>query len=152
MHYCHTDIFLLVRPNITEISLNNGQASIVHNGQAGPVEEFKGLSLICSATGKPTPRILWLRDGIVLADSSRHAITSSSGITTRGELFTTSTLMVSKLMLADNGTYTCRAVSGNVSPIPGQTAWVFQLDVRRESLGLYDQCICYTIRCTFTSL
>lgn len=135
----YIDLLLLVRPNITGISLNNGEASIVHNGSAGPVDEFENLSLICSATGKPTPSILWLRDGTVLSNNSRRTITSSNSITNDGKMLTTSTLMVPEVLLADKGTYTCRAVSGNVSPIPGQTAWTFQLDVRRESLRRHDQ-------------
>lgn len=124
---------LLERPNITGISLNGG-ASVVHGGSAGPVDEFKSLTLACSATGKPTPSILWLRDGTVLANRPGRTITSRNSITDSGKMLTISTLMEAQVMLADNGTYTCRAVSGNVSPIPGQTAWTFQLHVQRELL------------------
>ena len=123
--------FFLERANITEISLNN-EPSVVNNGSAGPVDEFRSLTLTCSATGKPVPSILWLRDGVTIGGSSRHTITSRNSTTGSGKLLTISTLMVSQVILADEGMYTCRAVSGDVSPIPGQTAWTFQLDVQRE--------------------
>lgn len=126
-------MFFLVRPNITGIRLN-GEASVFHNGLAGPVNEFKSLTLTCSATGKPIPSILWLRDGTVLANRPGRTNTSRNNITDSGKFLTISTLMDAQVMLADNGTYTCRAVSGNVSPIPGQTAWTFQLHVQRELL------------------
>ena len=125
------DPSFLERANITGISLNN-EAGVVNDGSAGPVDEFQSLTLTCSATGKPTPSILWLRDGVTIGRSSGRTITSRNSTTGSGKLLTTSTLMVSQVMLADKGTYTCRAVSGNVSPIPGQTAWTFRLDVRRE--------------------
>lgn len=112
--------------------MNNGEASVVNEGPPVPVDEFRSLTLQCSATGKPVPSILWLRDGVVIGGSSGRTITSRNSTTGSGKLLATSTLRVSQVILADEGTYTCRAVSGNVSPIPGQTAWTFQLDVQRE--------------------
>lgn len=121
--------------------MNNGtsEESVLNGGPAGPVDEFGHMTLTCNATGKPTPTILWLKDGIVLSNNDRRTVTSRFDISDTEEMFTTSTLMVSAVMLADKGAYTCRAESGNVSPIPGQTAWTFQLDVKRESLHLPHQ-------------
>ena len=121
--------------------MNNGSSeeSVLNGGSAGPVNEFGDMTLTCSATGDPTPTIFWLKDGIVLSNSSRRNVTSTFNMSNADNMFTISTLLVSEVMLADNGSYTCRAVSGNVSPIPGQTAWTFQLDVKRESLHLSHQ-------------
>uniref|UniRef100_A0A3Q3L4X2 Uncharacterized protein n=1 Tax=Mastacembelus armatus TaxID=205130 RepID=A0A3Q3L4X2_9TELE len=58
--------------------------------------------LECRATGIPTPRLSWLKDGVTLGGSENHHITS----TTDG-----STLTLLRLSPEDSGTYTCLAVS-----------------------------------------
>ncbi|XP_055367591.1 hemicentin-1 [Betta splendens] len=60
------------------------------------------LSLECRATGIPTPRLSWLRDGVALVGSdTRHITMTPDG----------STLTLRRLSPEDSGTYTCLAVS-----------------------------------------
>ncbi|KAM6944598.1 hemicentin-1 [Lycodopsis pacificus] len=60
------------------------------------------LTLECRATGIPTPRLSWLKDGVTLDGSdARHITVTSDG----------STLTLLRLTPEDSGTYTCLAVS-----------------------------------------
>ncbi|XP_033947808.1 hemicentin-1 [Pseudochaenichthys georgianus] len=60
------------------------------------------LTLECRATGIPTPRLSWLKDGVTLEGSdARHISVSPDG----------STLTLLRLSPEDSGTYTCLAVS-----------------------------------------
>ncbi|KAK5871231.1 hypothetical protein PBY51_004123 [Eleginops maclovinus] len=60
------------------------------------------LTLECRATGIPTPRLSWLKDGVTLEGSdARHISVTPEG----------STLTLLRLSTEDSGTYTCLAVS-----------------------------------------
>uniref|UniRef100_A0A8D2ZR19 Hemicentin-1 n=1 Tax=Scophthalmus maximus TaxID=52904 RepID=A0A8D2ZR19_SCOMX len=60
------------------------------------------LTLECRATGIPTPRLSWLKDGVTLEESdTRHIAMTPDG----------STLTLLRLSPEDSGTYTCLAVS-----------------------------------------
>ena len=101
------------------------------------MEEFTPgpVDLICSASGLPAPVIVWLKNGAVLTNSSSRVIESTIGNTSEGvdgTFKSTTLLRFNSLQLADSSTYTCRAVSGNVSPIPGETAWTFEINVTGE--------------------
>ena len=99
------------------------------------MEEFTPVDLTCSASGLPAPVIVWLKGGAVLTNSSSRVIENTIGNTSQrvdGTFKSTTTLRFNSLQLADSSTYTCRAVSGNVSPIPGVTSWTFEINVTGE--------------------
>ena len=118
---CCRLILFAVRPNITGVNAAFGSVvtPLSHNGQLTRTE-FANLSLTCTASGEPPPEIVWLLDGTVLSTDSRRSVVSTLSY---------SNLTISELQLSDAGTYTCRATSGNVSPIPGQTTVNVQLNV-----------------------
>ncbi|XP_029295180.1 LOW QUALITY PROTEIN: hemicentin-1 [Cottoperca gobio] len=96
------------------------------------------LTLECRATGIPTPRISWLKDGATLEGSdARHVVGTPDG----------STLTLLRLSPEDAGTYTCLAVSlaGEESKIytlfvlvppsiSGETAAPREVQVTQESV------------------
>ena len=107
-----------------------------HEGKLSLPEFTPELELTCEAYGIPPPDVVWLKDGIALQNiPSRRVITVENG-GSLGELdnLTRSTLSLSVVELSDAGEYTCRATSGNVSPIPGTTAWTFTFSVTGELL------------------
>ena len=124
-----------VRANITGITTRVGNSSeeqaLLH-GEVLPLDEFTPqLDLTCEAFGDPPPEVVWLRNGITLQNlTDRRVITSEDG-GSLGDLgcITRSRLILSEVQLSDAGEYTCRATSGNVSPIPGTTTWTFTLQV-----------------------
>ena len=118
---CCRLILFAVRPNITGVNAAFGSVvtPLAHNGQL-TLEEFASLSLSCTASGEPPPEIVWLLDGTVLSTNRRRSIMSTLSY---------SNLTIGELQLSDAGTYTCRATSGNVFPIPGQTTVDIQLTV-----------------------
>ena len=126
-----------VRPNITGImSRVNGSEgpALFHEGMLSLPEFTPELELTCEAYGIPPPDVVWLKDGIALQNiPGRRAITVEDGgsLDELGNL-TQSTLILSEVQLSDAGEYTCRAISGNVSPIPGTTAWIFMFIVTGE--------------------
>jgi hypothetical protein len=123
---------LIVRPNITGVNAVSGSVvtPLTHNGQLTRTE-FANLSLTCTASGEPPPEIVWLLDGTVLSTDSRRSVVSTLSY---------SNLTISELQLSDAGTYTCRATSGNVSPIPGQTTVNVQLNVPSRDECLSNPC------------
>ncbi len=137
-HYIQSLVYA-VRPNITGISSSvNGSVlpDLFHQGMLSLPEFTPQLELTCEAYGIPSPDVVWLNDGIVLLNvDGRRAITVEDG-GPLGELgnLTRSTLTLSEVRLSDAGEYTCRATSGNVSPIPGTTAWTFTFHVTGELL------------------
>lgn len=124
-----------VRPNITSItgSVNGSEGvTLFHEGLLSLNEFTPRLELTCEAYGAPPPIISWLKDGIVLQNlTSRRIITSGGSHRELGNI-TQSTLGLSEVQLSDAGEYTCRAISGNVSPILGTTAWKFLFNVTGE--------------------
>ena len=137
MHYMLCDrhlSYFAVRPNITRITSSNDSSGVqdVSNGGLLSLEEFTPqLELMCEADGSPPPEIIWLRDGIALQNlTDRREITTSE----LGNI-TLSTLTLKEVQLSDAGEYTCRASTGNVSPIPGMTAWAFMVNVTGEILA-----------------
>ena len=86
--------------------------------------------------------IAWLNNGVALQNipGSRTITVEDGG--SFGELgtITRSTLSLSEVQLSDAGEYTCRAISGNVSPISGTTAWTFMFAVTGEYLTLVIKC------------
>ncbi|KAM9858177.1 hemicentin-1 [Aulostomus maculatus] len=73
------------------------------------------LTLECRATGIPTPRLSWLKDGVTLEGSDiRHIVVNPDG----------STLTLLRLSPEDSGTYTCLAVSA-----AGQESKIYTLFV-----------------------
>ena len=123
-----------VRPNITNItrSVNGSEGPpLFHGGVLLLVEFTSQIELTCEAYSSPPPMVSWLKDGIVLQNlTSRRIITveEEGSLGERGNI-TRSTLILSEVQILDAGEYTCRAISGNVSPIPGTTAWTFQFNV-----------------------
>ena len=123
-----------VRSNITGIRSNvNGSvgAALFHEGMLSLPEFTPQLELTCEAYGMPSPEVVWLRNGVALQNlPGRRVITVEDG-GPFGDLgnLTRSTLILSEVQLSDAGEYTCRATSGNVSPIPGTTAWTFTFHV-----------------------
>ena len=128
-----------VRPNITGImtSVNESEGqALYHEGTLSLVEFTALLELTCEAYGTPPPEVTWLKDGVALQNfPGRRFITVEDG-GPFGELgnITQSTVVLTEVQLSDAGEYTCRAVSGNVSPIPGITAWTFMLVVNGKLL------------------
>ena len=126
-----------MRPNITGITRSvNGseEQALYHEGTLTLVEFTPQLVLTCKAYGSPPPEIAWLNNGVALQNIPvRRTITVEDG-GSLGELgnITRSTLSLSEVQLSDAGEYTCRAISGNVSPIPGTTAWTFKFAVTGE--------------------
>ena len=134
-------ILYIVRPNITGImsSVNGSMGpALFHEGMLSLVEFTPQLELSCEAYGIPPPDVVWLHNGIGLQNlPGRRVIVVEDG-GSLGELgnLTRSTLSLSEVQLSDAGEYTCRAISGNVSPIPGTTAWTFIIKVTGELLIL----------------
>ena len=137
----HYTSLYAVRPNITSINQTVGgveRQALFHQGMLTLDEFTPQLELTCEAYGTPPPEIVWLNNGIALQNIlNRRTITVEDG-GSFGELgnITHSTLRLSEVQLSDAGEYTCRAISGNVSPIPGTTTWTFLFAVTGESLTL----------------
>ena len=141
-----------VRPNITGImsSINGSEGqALYHEGMLSLVEFTPRLELTCDAYGNPSPEVTWLKDGVALLNlPGRRAITAEDG-GSLGELgnLTRSTLNLTEVQLSDAGEYTCRAISGNVSPIPGTTAWTFMFEVTGELLIVVSVVSCWSVVC-----
>ena len=126
-----------MRANITSITtrVGNSEEQALFQGEVLPFDEFTPqLELTCEAFGDPQPEIVWLRNGVTLQNlTDRRVITPEDG-GSLGDLgrITRSRLILSEVQLSDAGEYTCRATSGNVSPIPGTTAWIFAFQVTGE--------------------
>ena len=140
-YYC----LYAVRPNISSINQTVGgreKPALFHQGMLTLEEFTPQLELTCEAYGTPPPDVIWLNNGIALQNiPGRRTITVEDG-GSLGELgtITRSTLSLSEVQLSDAGEYTCRAISGNVSPITGTTAWTFTLEVTGEYLTLVVKC------------
>ena len=120
-----------VRPNVTGIASSAGgpARALFHRDMLQLVEFTPRLTLTCDAFGSPQPEIDWLKDGIVLQNlTDRRMITVDGRSFGELESITRATLILS-VQVSDAGEYTCRASSGNVSPIPGLTAWTFVFEV-----------------------
>ena len=130
-----------MRPNITSIKFSADSAEeqdLFHRGMLSLVEFTPQLELTCEAYGDPPPEVVWLKDGIALQNlTNRRVITAEDG-GSLGDLgrITRSRLILSEVQLPDAGEYTCRAISGNVSPIPGTTAWIFTFEVTGEQVSM----------------
>ena len=126
-----------MRPNITSIEYSADSAeeqNLFHRGMMSLVEFTPQLELTCEAYGAPSPEVVWLKDGIALQNlTNQRVITAEDGglLDDLGHI-TRSRLILSEVLLSDAGEYTCRAISGNVSPIPGTTAWTFIMEVTGE--------------------
>ena len=110
------------------------EPALFHEGMLTLEEFIPQVVFTCEAYGTPPPEIVWLNNGIALQNIlNRRTITVEDG-GSFGELgnITRSTLSLSEVQLSDAGEYTCRAISGNVSPIPGTTAWTFKFEVTGE--------------------
>ena len=131
-----------MRPNITGITSSvNGseEQALYHEGILLLSEFTPQVVLACEAYGDPSPQISWLEDGITVQNiPGRRTITVEDG-GSLGELgtITRCTLSLSEVQLSDAGEYTCRAISGNVSPIPGTTAWTFRFEVAGKIFYLH---------------
>ena len=124
--------------------------ALFHEGMLTLPEFTPQLELTCEAYGIPPPDVVWLNNGIALQNlNGRRVITVEDG-GSLGELgnLTQSTLILSEVQLSDAGEYTCRAISGNVSPIPGTTAWTFMFTVTGELLILVQMFRCLVYACT----
>ena len=134
-----------MRPNITGImsSVNGSEESaLFREGMLTLTEFTPQVMLRCVAYGTPPPAIAWLNNGIALQNiPGRRTITVEFGgsLGEKGTI-TRSTLSLSEVQLSDAGEYTCRAISGNVSPIPGTTAWTFMFAVTGEYFTLVVEC------------
>lgn len=123
-----------MRPSITGIeSSTDGPARVLfHRGMLQLVEFTSRLTLTCEAYGSPPPEIDWLKDGIVLQNVTDRRIITVEYRDSFGEQrgnITRATFILSEVQVLDAGEYTCRASSGDVSPIPGLTAWTFVFEV-----------------------
>ena len=122
-----------MRPNITgiESSADGPARALLHRGMLRLVEFTPRVILTCEAYGSPSPEIDWLKDGIVLQNlTDKRIITVEYGgsFGERGNI-TRAIFTLSEVQVFDAGEYTCRASSGDVSPIPGLTAWTFIFEV-----------------------
>ena len=129
-----------MRPNIISItySADGSDVQNVFHGEVLSSEEFTPkVVLTCEAYGSSPPEVTWLRDGIVLEPNvtDQRVITTSGGPLSELGNITRSTLTLTEVQLSDAGEYTCRARSGNVSPIPGTTAWTFIFNITGEIVG-----------------
>ena len=134
---CHS--MNAVRPSITNIT-SSVNGSLLFNGAVlSLVESIPELELTCEAVGSPPPDIVWLRDGIVLQNITNRRTITDAEVGQFGEMgsVTQSILRLTEVQPSDAGEYTCRATSGNVSPIPGTTAWTFTFQVTSELLKFY---------------
>ena len=128
-------IVFTVRANITGITTRVGDSEeqdLFHRGMLSLGEFTPQLELTCEAYGDPPPEIVWLRNGSTLQNlTDRRVIPAEDGgsLGDLGQRITRSRLILSEVQLSDAGEYTCRATSGNVSPIPGTTAWTFAFQV-----------------------
>ena len=135
-----------VRPNITGITSSvNGseEQALYHEGMLTLVEFTLQLELTCEAYGTPPPEVTWLKDGVVLQSlPGRRIITDEDGgsFNELGSIML-STVILLEVQLSDAGEYTCRAISGNVSPIPGTTAWTFTFKVMGEFCPYIVRCL-----------
>ena len=124
-------------------SVNGSEEQALYHEGTLTLEEFTPqLVLTCETYGVPPPDVAWLNNGIALQNiPGRRTITVEDG-GSLGELgnITQSTLSLSEVQLSDAGEYTCRAISGNVSPIPGTTAWTFMFKVNGEYLTQVVEC------------
>ena len=143
-----------MRPNITGImsSVNGSEGpAVFHEGTLSLPEFTLLLELTCEAYGTPSPEVTWLRNGIALQNipGIRYFTFEDGG--PFGELgnLARSNLILSEVQLSDAGEYTCRAISGNVSPIPGTTAWTFTFEVIGRFLvcGEYDLLVACIVCC-----
>ena len=131
----------VVRPNITDImsSVNGSETqALYHEDILSLLESTPLLELTCEAYGSPPPEVVWLKDGIALQSLPDRRIITAEDRGSFGQLgnIIRSTLRLSEVQLSDAGEYTCRAIIGNVSPIPGTTAWTFILKVTGELFSL----------------
>ena len=139
-----------MRPNITGITSRVNELdgpALYHEGMLSLPESTLLLELTCESYGAPLPEVVWLKDGMLLQSIPGRSITTVEDGGTSGELdgITHSTLRLTEIQLSDAGEYTCRANSGNVSPIPGTTAWTFMFEVTGEVIiivVLYNYSIC----------
>ena len=140
-------LYFTVRPVVASIDVqsNHSNVSNLTHGGVLTLEEFTPVDLTCSANGLPAPVMVWLKNGVVQTSNPFHTIENTIGSTIEGidgTFVSTTTLRIHSLQLLDASGYTCRAVSGNVSPIPGVTAWTFEINVKGEPSG--DGPLCYT--------
>ena len=129
-----------MRPNIISItySADGSDVQNLFHGEVLSLEEFTPeVRLTCEAYGSSPPEVTWLRDGIVLEPNvtDQRVITTSGGPLSELGNITRSTLRLTEVQLSDAGEYTCIARSGNVSPIPGTTAWTFIFNIAGEIVG-----------------
>ena len=128
-----------MRPNIASITYSADGADVqnLSHGEVLSLEEFtREVELTCEANGSSPPEVTWLRNGIVLEPNvtDQRVITTSGGPLSELGNVTRSTLTLTEVQLSDAGEYTCRARSGNVSPIPGTTAWTVIFNIAGEVL------------------
>ena len=133
-------VYFTVRPIIAGIDVqsNHSNVSNMTHGGVLTLEEFTPVDLTCSASGLPAPVMVWLKNGVVQTSNPFHTIENTIDNTFErvdGTFASTTTLKIHSLQLSDASGYTCRAVSGNVSPIPGVTAWTFEINVKGEPSG-----------------
>lgn len=139
-----------VRPTITGITSSVDGSALLHMGTLSLTEFTPHLELTCEASGSPLPELAWLKNGIVLRNLTDRRIIAYKDGGPLGEVgnIRQSILSLSVAQISDAGEYTCRASSGNVSPIPGITAWTFQFEVSGEFILVSGEVIldhCYTI-------
>ena len=130
-----------MRPNIASVTYSTDGSNVenLSHGEVLPLEEFTPkVELTCEANGSSPPEVTWLRNGIVLEPNvtDQRVITTSGGSLSELGNTTRSTLTFTEVQLSDAGEYTCRARSGNVSPIPGTTAWTFIFNIAGEILAI----------------
>ena len=111
---------------------------MVHEGMLLLKEFTPQIELTCESYGSPQPEVVWLKDGVALQNlTGRRVITTNGGPLSELGNITQSILRLTEVQLSDAGEYTCKANSGNVSPIPGITAWTFMFNVTGETLGCF---------------
>ena len=78
------------------------------------VQHFTSVALTCEGRAAPTPDITWIRDGVVLTNTSNINIVTN--IITDNQRNRLSTLTVSVFTITEEGNYTC-SVSNTVESV-----------------------------------